>query len=140
MTAAAKVGIFMLIVLVIAGYFIIRIEDIILGGGGERKEVRALFDSVAGLDEGSPVRIAGVRVGKVSRISLTSDGNALVTMELDPEVDLHRGASAQIAELGLLGDKYVELFPGETSGPILQVEQPDVVIPGRKTATIGEVT
>ena len=33
-------------------------------------------------------------------------------LALDPSVELHQGATAQIRGLGLLGDKYVELLPG----------------------------
>jgi phospholipid/cholesterol/gamma-HCH transport system substrate-binding protein len=40
-------------------------------------------------------------------------------MDLDHDVELRRGASASIANLGLLGEKYVELVPGPVGGPEL---------------------
>ncbi len=146
MSAAAKVGLFMLIILVIAGFFILKIQDIQLQGGGATKTVKAVFDSVAGLDVRSAVRVAGVRVGKVSDIELTPDGRAVVTLELNKDVQLHQGASARVTDLGLLGEKYVELDPGSADAPVIQLDNGEqakgnqVVLPGKTTASIDQVT
>ncbi|MGA7616060.1 MAG: MlaD family protein [Thermoanaerobaculia bacterium] len=140
MSSAAKVGIFMVIILVIAGYLILRIEDVHFGGPPQ-KTVVAVFNSAAGLDEKSPVRVAGVREGKVTRIQITPDGRAKVTMQLDTNVPIHQGASAQIASLGLLGEKYVEIDTGNPSAPLLQgnEEQP-IVLSGSQPPSIDQVT
>jgi phospholipid/cholesterol/gamma-HCH transport system substrate-binding protein len=118
MSTAAKVGGFFLVVLILAGILIWRIEDLRLGRGPAKK-LSVEFKDVAGLDSKSTVRLAGVRVGKVSKIRLTPDGKAIVDMDLDRDVDLRQGASASIANLGLLGDKYVELVPGPVGSPTL---------------------
>jgi phospholipid/cholesterol/gamma-HCH transport system substrate-binding protein len=118
MTPAARIGLFMLTGLIILGVFIIKIEDIPVGERGDRLEVTARFPSVAGLDRKAAVRIAGVRVGKVEAIDL--DGSeALLHLSLDPHVRLHEGAWAQITSLGMLGDKYVEILPGDPTAPLL---------------------
>ncbi len=118
MTPAAKIGLFMLIGLILLGLFIIKIEDIPVGDRGQRLEIQARFPDVAGLDKKAPVRIAGVRVGKVERISL-ADGEALLTLSLEPDVHLYRDATARISSLGMLGDKYVEVVPGRPeAGPL----------------------
>ena len=70
MSSAAKVGIFMLIILAVLGYFILKIEDVRVSREGGARKVEAVFDSVAGLDNKSPVRVAGVRVGKVTDIKI----------------------------------------------------------------------
>jgi phospholipid/cholesterol/gamma-HCH transport system substrate-binding protein len=121
----------MLVALAILGVFIVKIEEIPLGTKGGRERVEAIFPSVAGLDEKSPVRIAGVRVGLVERIQLRR-GEALVTLALDHGVKLHEGARAEVTSLGLLGDKYVELYPGEPGAPPLK---PGTVLQG--TSPIG---
>lgn len=118
MSPTAKVGAFMLVALVILGVFIVKIEEIPLGSGGKRQRVQAAFPSVAGLDAKSPVRIAGVRVGIVEKIQLDRD-RALVTLALDPNVVLYQGAWAEVTSLGMLGDKYVELYPGDVGAPPL---------------------
>lgn len=141
MTSAAKVGAFMLIVLAILAFFIMRIEDLSFSRGGTQR-VQAIFDSVAGLDEKSAVRVAGVRKGKVSSISLTPEGRALVTLEVDADVRLHQGATALVASLGLLGEKYIELTTGNPKAPVITAEgdQPIMLGGGAQTASIDDVT
>ena len=139
MSSAAKVGVFMLVVLGILGFFILKIEDLSFERGKQSKQIKVLFDSVAGLDEKSAVRVAGVRVGKVSKIKLTPDGRALVTLEVDKDVELHQGATAKVANLGLLGEKYIELDPGSARQPAL-AQQSGVTLNGTQPASIDDVT
>lgn len=125
MSQAVKVGIFALIALGLAGYFILKIEDF-NPFAGDATRVDALFESVAGLDDKSTIRVAGVRVGRVDGISL--DGRmARVHLLLEEDVGLTEGSFARISNMGLLGDKYIELVPGSTEAPPL----PDgATIPG----------
>jgi phospholipid/cholesterol/gamma-HCH transport system substrate-binding protein len=83
---------------------------------GERKgyTVQAVFDSVAGLDAKAAVRMAGVKIGTVERVEL-EDSRAKVTVRIYPDVKIQRGTKAMVKTLGLLGEKYVELVPPETS-------------------------
>lgn len=131
MSPTARIGLFMIVALAVLGLFIIKIEEIPLGARSGRQRVQAVFPSVAGLDEKSPVRIAGVRVGIVETIALQGD-RALVTLALEPGVKLHQGARAEVTSLGMLGDKYVELYPGNLSAPDLA---PGTVLGG--TSPIG---
>lgn len=139
MSAAAKVGVVMLIALVVLGYFVIRIEDINLSRSRSTREVKAIFDDVAGLDKESAVRIAGVRKGHVKSIRVLQDGRAEVTLEVDDDVPLHANAQAKVANLGLLGEKYVELDPGTTTLPVLSSEGTPVVR-GSQPASFDQVT
>ncbi|HUF19026.1 MAG TPA: MlaD family protein [Thermoanaerobaculia bacterium] len=141
MTSAAKVGGFMLIVLAILAFFIMKIEDLSFSRAG-MQQVQAIFDSVAGLDEKSAVRVAGVRKGKVASISLTPEGRALVTLEVDNDVRLHQGATAKVANMGLLGEKYIELTTGNPSAPVLSADgdRPIMLGAGDQPASIDDVT
>jgi phospholipid/cholesterol/gamma-HCH transport system substrate-binding protein len=135
MSTAAKVGAFFLVVLTIAGLLIWKIEDLRIGRGRPRK-VTVQFQNVAGLDEKTAVRVAGVSVGKVSKIRLV-EGKALVEVDLDPNVALRQGASASIESRGLLGEKYVELVPG----PFGAAPLPDnAVIVGGVPVSFDEIT
>ena len=135
MSHTARVGVFMVIALAILGVFIVKIEEIPIGTKGGRTRVQAAFPSVAGLDEKSAVRIAGVRVGIVERIDLNDD-RALVTLALDPNVHLHEGARAEVTSLGMLGDKYVELYPGDLkAGPL----PPGTVLAGTSPVSFDQV-
>jgi phospholipid/cholesterol/gamma-HCH transport system substrate-binding protein len=117
MSQAVKVGLFMTVALVVAAVFIWRIEDWNPFARGQRR-VDAVFSSVAGLDDKAAVRVAGVRVGRVDGIGLDG-GRARVSLLLEAPVALTAGARARIANMGLLGDKYVELIPGPEGAPPL---------------------
>ena len=89
------------------------------GSGSGSHEVRILFDSADGLVSGSDVLEAGSKVGYISDIE--PDGNqALVTIQVnDATWPLHRGATVDIRPKSLLGEKYVDLHDGSSSGPVL---------------------
>ncbi|MCG8456645.1 MAG: MCE family protein [Holophagales bacterium] len=133
MPQAVKVGIFVSLCLVVLGYLVFRIEDwSFFGPQGQR--VEAVFDSVAGLDERAPVRVAGVRVGTVEALGL--DGSrARVTLLLERPVPLTDGSYARIANAGILGDKYVELVLGPSSAAPLAA---GTVLPGETPVSFDE--
>ncbi len=138
MSSAAKIGAFMLVILAILGYFVLKIEDIDIRRGRDTREVKVRFENAAGLDEQAAVRVAGVRKGKVKRVLMEKDGKAGVTLEIDDDVPLFSNATARIASLGLLGETYVEIDPG-TPGTALKTGAV-VEIPGSQTASIADVT
>ena len=114
LSAEAKVGL-----LVIVGSIALLCHDLCRGQIRVRRDKRAirsaaLFDSVAGLDEKSAVRMAGVKIGTVERVEL-SDSRAKVIMRINPEVQIKRGSEATIKTMGLLGDKFVEIIPAGTA-------------------------
>jgi phospholipid/cholesterol/gamma-HCH transport system substrate-binding protein len=140
MTSAAKVGIVMLIALAVLGYFVLRIEDISLSRSRTTREVKAIFDDVAGLDQESAVRIAGVRKGHVTNIRVLPDGRAEVTMDVDDDVPLRSNANAKVANLGLLGEKYVELDPGTPGAPVIATTEGPVQVRGSQPASFDDIT
>ncbi|HVS30168.1 MAG TPA: MlaD family protein [Thermoanaerobaculia bacterium] len=137
MSSAAKLGVLMLVILAIVGYFVLKIEDIDVGRGKGTRKVTVAFDDVAGLDVKSAVRVAGVRKGKVSDVRVES-GKAVVTLDVDDDVQIHRNATARVANLGLLGEKYVELDPGTPGAGVVTGES--IRLPGSQPASIDDVT
>lgn len=129
-----KVGIFMTLALGALGYLILRAEQIRLFAP-RGAHYTARFESVAGLDDQSAIRIAGVRVGRVEGIELRGR-EALVGLLLERDVTLTAGSRAEIQNLGLLGDKYVEIVPGPQDAPVLPE---GAVIPGVPTTSIDDV-
>lgn len=117
MKNTVKLGIFMTAALLVIGYLILESEDLRLFGP-EGHRIEAEFDSVEGLDDKAPVRMAGVRVGRVDGIRLKGR-DAAVTLLLEEEVPLTEGTVARVANRGLLGDKFVELIPGPPDAPAL---------------------
>ncbi len=86
---------------------------------GEEVEVSAVFVSAAGLIEGASVQVAGVPIGRVTKLEVVS-GQALVHLALKEEAALRKDAVAQIRARSVLGEKYVELLPESESAPLLE--------------------
>jgi phospholipid/cholesterol/gamma-HCH transport system substrate-binding protein len=79
----------------------------------ETYPITARFTSISGLKEGSIIELAGVLVGKVSRIELdTGDYEAVVHMDIDKQVELQDDSIASIRTAGIIGDKFIKLTPG----------------------------
>ena len=110
LSSEAKVGLFVLVGLIILGYMSFQVGKQTLGlKRGYTLDV--VFDSAAGLDRDASVQIAGVEVGRVESISL-KEGKALVRLRIGANVKLEKDVIASIKTHGILGDKYVEIYPG----------------------------
>ncbi len=75
----------------------------------------ANFSKIGGLEVGSDVRISGIKVGSVLKTILNSDDyTADVYLIIDTSVKLPKDTMATIADVGLMGGKYVRLEPGKS--------------------------
>jgi phospholipid/cholesterol/gamma-HCH transport system substrate-binding protein len=84
--------------------------------------LNAVFATSNNLKPGSPVRIAGVNVGKVKKISQYKDSDySVVQMEIaDTGLPIHKDATAKIRpRIFLEGNFFVDLHPGTPSAPKL---------------------
>lgn len=81
----------------------------------EGYELNARFSSIDGLQNGSDVRVAGVKVGQVTTIAIDPQTYlALVTLMIEPQLKLPVDSVASVATEGLLGGKYLGLTPGSS--------------------------
>lgn len=77
--------------------------------------VVAGFSKIGGLTVGSDVRIAGIKVGAVTATKLDPVTYAAdVWLNIDSSVQLPEDTKVSIADVGLMGDKYVRLDPGKS--------------------------
>ncbi len=83
------------------------------------KNYKVYFDNVAGLGAGAEVRVAGIKSGKVRSVYL-KDGKVEVVFELDKNITLYKDAQAEIGTLGLMGDKYLNIYPGSPQAGVLE--------------------
>jgi phospholipid/cholesterol/gamma-HCH transport system substrate-binding protein len=84
--------------------------------------VEAVFQNASNIRPASPVRIAGVNVGKVTKVERYRDSDtSLVTMELNDEaLPIHRDATMKIRpRIFLEGNFFVDLKPGTPSSPTI---------------------
>jgi phospholipid/cholesterol/gamma-HCH transport system substrate-binding protein len=86
-------------------------------------EVDAVFQSANSIRPGSPVRIAGVEVGKVKEVKADpSSDAAVVVLQINHDgLPLHADATAKIRpRIFLEGNFFVDLQPGSPQAPILE--------------------
>jgi phospholipid/cholesterol/gamma-HCH transport system substrate-binding protein len=103
--------------------------------GDETYKVTARFTNVADLKNRAPVKIGGVTVGLVERITLDPvEFDAVVEMKIDSRyADIPNDSGASILTSGVLGDRYIGLDPGGalevlTDGDEIFITQSAVVL------------
>ncbi|QMW23744.1 outer membrane lipid asymmetry maintenance protein MlaD [Sandaracinobacteroides saxicola] len=86
------------------------------GAAANGYAVTARFPNVTGVNVGSDVRVAGMKVGTVTAQVLDAKSfQAVLTLTLDPAVRLPVDSSAAITSEGLLGGSFIALAPGGES-------------------------
>ncbi|OGW29828.1 MAG: hypothetical protein A2X59_09100 [Nitrospirae bacterium GWC2_42_7] len=113
-----KVGAFALTVLIVFAFMTFKV------GGLEWAKKKGntayvYFNNIAGLDEKTRVKIAGVDSGVIEQIDLL-DGRAKVRLRLDPGLKIYKNAVATIRTTGLLGDKFLDLQIGSPDASALK--------------------
>ena len=91
---------------------------------------QAQFHNITGLKSGDFVRIAGVEVGKVKKITLLRDATLSVEFSADQSVILTEGSRAAIRYNNLIGDRYLGLEEGVGGADVLR---PGATIPLDRT-------
>ena len=85
----------------------------VAGGGGGGYVVSAEFGSTGQLSVGDDVRIAGIKVGRITDAELDPVTYvARIVISLDSEVLIPADSGARITSSSLLGGDYIELLPG----------------------------
>jgi len=73
----------------------------------------AEFQNIGNLKVRSPVKLAGVKIGKVAAIRLDTDNyQAVVEMRIQPQYRLPDDSIASIYTAGLLGEQYIAIDAG----------------------------
>ncbi len=107
------VGLFLLFAMIALTLLAFKVSGLTSLFPGETYTVSALFDDIGGLKVRAPVKIGGVQVGEVSRISLDPvTFKAIVKMTIQNKYnDIPDDSSAGIYTAGLLGDNYIAITP-----------------------------
>ena len=75
--------------------------------------LRASFDNVGGISAGADVRVAGLKVGSVTGLSIDPKSyQAVATFTVQSDIKLPDDSSAVIASGSLLGSSFISLSPG----------------------------
>jgi phospholipid/cholesterol/gamma-HCH transport system substrate-binding protein len=86
---------------------------------GSTNGYSAVFTDASRLTSGDTVRVAGIRVGTVTDVSLRSDRKVLVEFDADQKIKLGSGTKAAIRYLNLTGDRFLDLIDGPGSTTLL---------------------
>lgn len=86
--------------------------------GTEKKYLTASFPRTVSLYEGSDVRILGVPVGEVESVT-PSGTDVTVRMWYDAKYKVPADAEAVIITPAIVGDRFVQLSPVYTEGPVM---------------------
>ena len=88
------------------------------------------FDNPGGLQSGAPVKIAGVKVGKVNKMRFNVDGEKIdaettalvyahISIEKKYAKSVHDNATFYITTQGVLGEQFLAIDPGSKDRPTL---------------------
>lgn len=106
------VGSFVLVGVLSLGYLSLSIGGLTLLPA-KRHILVARFAEVGSLGPGAPIRMAGVKIGRVESISL-ENYTAIVRLGVDESVPIPADTIASIKTAGLLGETYISLSPGSS--------------------------
>jgi phospholipid/cholesterol/gamma-HCH transport system substrate-binding protein len=105
-----------------------------------RYTISAEFTDVGGLQPGATVRLAGVQIGRVTKVELPSEpgGKVRVEMKIARQFAdrIRKDSEARIVTQGLLGDRIVEITVGTAKAAAVQ---PGETIPSRDPVDIANV-
>jgi len=118
-------GIFLLVGIAALLWLATEATDYKMQVGKDTYRVTARFGNVADLKPRAPVKIGGVTVGLVDRISLDPvQFDAVVEMKIDRRFsEIPNDSSASILTSGVLGDRYVGLEPGGSMDSLVDGDQ-----------------
>ena len=117
-TAEFKVGAMVLSIASLIAFMSMQVSDD-PSYMGRSKKAWFLLPNADGLVKGSAIRSAGIPVGVIKDVRL-QDGQARVDVTIKSDISLTRSSSVELRANGILGDKYIEVYPGSASDPLLE--------------------
>lgn len=134
------VGILMILGIVALAFLALKVSGLSNSNniGKGSYEVSAVFTNIGKLNLRSPVKIAGVEIGRVISIELDKASyQARVFLEIDGNINnLPTNSSASISSSGLLGDNFVELTPGFATENLINGSTIEVTYPATSISSL----
>jgi len=92
------------------------------GGSGGTHHITAYFTRTIGLYQGNDVRVLGVKIGKIDK--LTVNGTRVrVDISYDGKYKLPADVKAVLVPPSVVSDRFIQLAPAYTGGPVLPDNQ-----------------
>jgi ABC-type transport system involved in resistance to organic solvents, periplasmic component len=106
------VGLFLIAGFFALGWLALRLGDVPWISESTSYMINAEFNNISGVKAGADVQIAGVVVGKIRRITLNKDKQAVVAMQIDRVIGIPVDSVASVKSQGIIGDKYIQITLG----------------------------
>ncbi len=119
LTPETRVGLFTIAAGIALLYISLKTAGVSLFGIEDAFSFNMNFDTVAGVELRSKVKLSGVEIGYIEDIIL-EEGHATVKARLVREAAIRRNAMATIRTSGLLGEQYIEIIQGTQDQPLLK--------------------
>jgi len=126
-------GVFIVIafIMFVFGFFFIKNISIRAG----TYDLEFIFADVTGLERHDPITISGLKIGKVTQFEL--EGAVVhVTAQINPGVQLPKDSKVQIKNLGMVGEKIIDIEPGTQTEFLQEGDQ----VTGSVATDIMEIT
>lgn len=113
-------------IIIVVSFLLLSGSVILIGGTQFFEKLDNYYVKVmnsAGVEEGAPVKLGGVRIGKVLHIKIpTSPGEPItITIGIKKGTVLYKGTKASIAQVGFVGDLYLLLSLEKTTSERFKV-------------------
>src|SRR5947208_5017065 len=113
-----KIGVMAVAALVLTALLIIAVGGA-SGFSWQRYELKTTFANVQGLKSGAIVRIAGVEVGKVTKVELSGAGvDVHLSIKKENQARVTSDSRASIGSMSLLGEPLIDVSPASTGTPL----------------------
>lgn len=136
LTPELRVGLFTLAAIGALIYLSLKTAGVSFFGGPEEFSFNMNFNSVAGVELRSKIKLSGVEIGYIEDIIL-QDGHATIKARLSRKAGIRKNALATIRTSGLLGEKYIEIIQGSKDKPF--IKQGDTLKRTQEPADISDI-
>jgi len=118
----------------------IKVADSQLGGDSSSYRLVAKFDNIGGLKVRSAIKVGGVVVGRVAKISLDEDFSPNVTMDINTQYNqFPDSSSVAILTSGLLGEQFIGLTPGFIDDETVILKEGDAIEDTRSAMVLEDL-
>jgi phospholipid/cholesterol/gamma-HCH transport system substrate-binding protein len=111
-----KVGLLALAAIVATAYMSLKVTSN-QSGFGDYVSYRTIISDASGIFPKTPIKVAGINAGRINKIELQGN-KALIHFEVLKDILISRDSKLRIKSVGFLGDKYLEIFVGDSKDPL----------------------
>lgn len=82
-------------------------------GFGQYTQYKTIIKDASGIFPKTPIKVAGIAAGRITAIELQGN-TAMISFEILKQIQVTKNTKLRIKSVGFLGDKYIELYIGDS--------------------------